>query len=66
MRIIIIATGSWGDVRPNVLLGHALQRAGYEVLLVVDEGFREWVEGRGLRRTQLQYSGSARCTDPQQ
>jgi len=48
MRIVIIATGSWGDVRPNVVLGQALQKTGYEVLLVAAEGFREWVEGRGV------------------
>jgi sterol 3beta-glucosyltransferase len=48
MRIVMIATGSWGDVRPNVGLGHALQQAGYEVVLVAAEAFRAWVEGRGV------------------
>jgi sterol 3beta-glucosyltransferase len=48
MRIVIVATGSWGDVRPNVVLGQALQKAGYAVLLVAPENFREWVEGRGV------------------
>lgn len=48
MRIVIIATGSWGDVRPNGVLAHALQKAGYEVLLVAAEEFREWVEERGI------------------
>ena len=47
MRIVIIATGSWGDVRPNVVLGHALQKTGYTVMLVAAEEFRAWVEGRG-------------------
>jgi sterol 3beta-glucosyltransferase len=48
MRIVIVATGSWGDLRPNVVLGQALQKAGYEVLLIATEPFREWVEARGL------------------
>lgn len=48
MRIVIIATGSWGDVRPNVMLGQALQKAGYEVLLIANAQFREWIEARGL------------------
>lgn len=48
MRIVIIATGSWGDVRPNVVLGQALQKAGYEVLLIANAQFREWIEARGL------------------
>jgi sterol 3beta-glucosyltransferase len=48
MRIVIVAAGSWGDVRPNGLLGQALQDAGYQVVLIAAEQFREWVEGRGL------------------
>jgi sterol 3beta-glucosyltransferase len=48
MRIVIIATGSWGDLRPNVVLAQALQKAGYEVLLIATEPFREWVEARGV------------------
>lgn len=48
MRIVIIATGSWGDVRPNVVLGQALQKAGYQVVVIAAEAFREWVEERGL------------------
>lgn len=48
MRIVMIATGSWGDVRPNAGLGHALQKAGHEVVLVAAEEFRTWVEGRGV------------------
>lgn len=48
MRIVIVATGSWGDVRPNGILGQALQQAGYSVVLVAAEQFRTWVESRGV------------------
>jgi sterol 3beta-glucosyltransferase len=48
MRVVIIATGSWGDVRPNVVLGRALQQAGYDVLVIATEPFRAWIEARGL------------------
>ena len=48
MRIVIIATGSWGDLRPNVVLAQALQKTGYEVLLIATEPFREWIEARGV------------------
>jgi sterol 3beta-glucosyltransferase len=48
MRIMIIATGSWGDLRPNVVLAQALQKVGYEVLLIATEPFREWVEAHGV------------------
>jgi sterol 3beta-glucosyltransferase len=55
MRIVIIATGSWGDVRPNTVLGQALQKAGYEVVLVAAEPFRTWVEGRGVNFAGLSF-----------
>jgi len=48
MRIVIIATGLWGDVRPNVVLGQALQKAGYEVLVIATAPYRKWIEARGL------------------
>lgn len=48
MRILIIATGLWGDVRPNVVLGQALQKAGYEVLVIATAPYREWIEARRL------------------
>jgi UDP:flavonoid glycosyltransferase YjiC (YdhE family) len=48
MRFVIIATGSWGDVRPNVVLAHALQQAGASVVVVAAEVFRSWVEQRGV------------------
>jgi UDP:flavonoid glycosyltransferase YjiC (YdhE family) len=47
MRIVIVAAGTWGRA-PNVVLGQALQKAGYEVLLAAAEEFRQWVEGRSL------------------
>jgi UDP:flavonoid glycosyltransferase YjiC (YdhE family) len=56
MRIVIIATGSWGDVRPNVVLGQALQNAGYTVMLVAAEEFRAWVEGHGLAFAGLSFN----------
>jgi sterol 3beta-glucosyltransferase len=56
MRIVIIATGSWGDVRPNVVLGQELQRAGYNVLLVAEEPFRKWVAGRGVAFAGLTFN----------
>ena len=65
MRIVIVATGSWGDVRPSVVLGHALQKAGYEVVLVASEEFRGWVEGRGVGFAGLA-SIFRRCSMPDQ
>src|SRR5579859_1237806 len=53
MRVVIVAAGTWGDVRPNVVVGQALQKAGYEVLLLAPEPFRQWVEDRGIAFTGL-------------
>jgi UDP:flavonoid glycosyltransferase YjiC (YdhE family) len=48
MRVVIIAAGTWGDVRPNGVVAQALQEAGYEVLLVAAEPFQQWVQARGV------------------
>jgi UDP:flavonoid glycosyltransferase YjiC (YdhE family) len=48
MHISIIAYGTWGDVRPSVALGRALQRAGHGVRLVVTGDFGAWVKEKGL------------------
>ncbi|MDX1993825.1 MAG: glycosyltransferase [bacterium] len=53
MRIVIVAAGTWGDVRPNVVLGQGLQQQGYKVILIASENFRAWIEGRGLAFTPL-------------
>lgn len=48
MRIVMVVFGTWGDVRPNVVLGKALQKVGYRVLLVAAEEFSRWVRGHGI------------------
>jgi sterol 3beta-glucosyltransferase len=45
---MMIATGLWGDVRPNVVLGEALKKAGHEVAIIATAPYREWIEARGL------------------
>lgn len=53
MRIVIVAAGTWGDVRPNVVLGQGLKQESYEVILVASEDFRVWIERRGLAFARL-------------
>lgn len=48
MRTTIFAAGSRGDVQPCTLLGEALQRAGFEVLLAAPENFSSFVQDHGL------------------
>jgi sterol 3beta-glucosyltransferase len=48
MRMLMLVIGTWGDIRPNVLLGQALQKEGYEVLICASETYRDWVEARQL------------------
>lgn len=48
MRIVIIATGSRGDVEPYVALGRGLEKAGHTVRLVSHTTFAELVNSQGL------------------
>lgn len=49
MQITLFAFGTWGDVRPFVVLGMGLQAAGHNVQIVAAPGYEEWVQARGLR-----------------
>ncbi|MBD2134885.1 glycosyltransferase [Sphaerospermopsis sp. FACHB-1094] len=48
MRIIILTTGSRGDVQPLIALGLGLQQAGHSVKLVTHHPFQEMVQSYGL------------------
>lgn len=48
MRITLLAFGTWGDVRPFVVLGMGLQAAGHDVQVVASPGYEDWVRARGL------------------
>jgi len=48
MHISILAFGTWGDVRPNVVLGMGLQAAGHDVQIIASPGFGDWINARGL------------------
>lgn len=48
MRITLFAFGTWGDVRPFVVLGMGLQAAGHDVQVVASPGYGDWVRARGL------------------
>lgn len=48
MHITIFVYGSWGDIRPHVVLGKALQAAGHTVQVVASRGYEAWVRARNL------------------
>jgi len=48
MHITIFVYGTWGDIRPHVVLGMALQRAGHTVQVVASPGYERWVRDRNL------------------
>jgi sterol 3beta-glucosyltransferase len=48
MRIVILATGTRGDLQPSLALGLRLRRAGYAVRLVAGANFAAWIEQHGL------------------
>ncbi|MEZ4646357.1 MAG: glycosyltransferase [Chloroflexota bacterium] len=47
-HLTILALGSWGDILPNVLLGHKLKAVGYDVRVVSFENFAPLVTQYGL------------------
>lgn len=49
MRITIFAAGSRGDVQPCIMLGKALQKAGFDLLLAAPENFAAFAAENGLR-----------------
>jgi sterol 3beta-glucosyltransferase len=53
MHITIFVYGTWGDIRPHVVLGMALQQAGHEVQVAASPGYEAWVRERGLGYTPL-------------
>ena len=48
MHVSLFAFGSWGDVRPLVVLGKGLQAAGHQARVVASPGYADWVRARGL------------------
>lgn len=48
MHITIFVYGTWGDIRPHVVLGMALQAAGHEVQVAASPSYEEWVRARNL------------------
>lgn len=48
MRISIFVYGTWGDIRPHVVLGQALKATGHEVQVIASPGYEAWVRERGL------------------
>lgn len=49
MRITIFAVGSRGDIQPCILLGRALQQAGFNILIAAPENFNQFVQEYDLR-----------------
>ena len=48
MRITLFVYGSWGDLRPYVVLGKGLQAAGHEVQIAAPLDYEQWVRARKL------------------
>ena len=48
MQIVMMATGTRGDVQPVIALGKALKDRGYNVRLIAGSNFVDWIESHGL------------------
>ncbi len=55
MHITIFVYGTWGDIRPHVVLGMALQQAGHTVQVVASPAYESWVRARNLGFYPLSY-----------
>ncbi len=53
MRIVVLAIGTQGDVRPFVALGRGLKREGHAVVIATSQTFRELVHANGLEWSHL-------------
>lgn len=47
-RILLVATGSRGDVQPMIALSQGLISAGYDVTLMAGSNFKTWVESYNI------------------
>ncbi|GHO88396.1 glycosyltransferase [Dictyobacter formicarum] len=59
MRIVVMTSGSRGDVQPYIALGLGLQRAGYQVCMLTHSIFAPMIEQYGLEFAAL--SGDPRA-----
>lgn len=48
MQIVMMASGTRGDVQPMIALGKALKTLGYQVRLIAGSNFAEWIRSHGL------------------
>jgi sterol 3beta-glucosyltransferase len=48
MQIVMMASGTRGDVQPMLALGKALKQGGHQVRLVAGSNFVDWIESHGL------------------
>ena len=48
MRITLFVYGSWGDLRPYVVLGQGLKEAGYNVQIAATREYEDWIRTRNL------------------
>lgn len=48
MQVVLIATGTRGDVQPMIALGKGLKAAGHQVRVIAGSNFTSWVESHGL------------------
>lgn len=53
MRLLLVAFGSQGDIRPMVALGAGLRAAGHEAVLPADRVFRPMIERHGIEFVEL-------------
>ena len=64
IAVVILQTGSRGDLEPICLLGHALVAAGHSVAIAAEARFEAFVSSRGLSFRALAGDSVAALYDP--
>ncbi len=54
MHITVVVFGTWGDLRPNVILAQALKTAGHSVQVLTTRDFEDWVRTHDLDYMPIQ------------
>jgi len=63
MHITVVVFGTWGDLRPNVVLAQALKQAGHHVQVLTTRDFEDWVRTHTLDYAPIQVNIQAMLDD---
>ena len=63
MYFTVVVFGTWGDLRPNVVLAQSLKKAGHHVQVLTTKDFEDWVRTHDLDYAPIQVNIQAMLND---